>query len=48
LVAEFQNNLTPDEFKRIQKHAQTELLKFAETAATPKKKAISTRQKVKR
>lgn len=38
LVTDFQNQLTPEEFRRIQKHAETELLKFSETAVVPKKK----------
>jgi hypothetical protein len=37
-VKTFQNGLTPQEFFRIQKHAETELLKFAQTSVSPKKK----------
>ena len=47
-VRTFQNSLTPQEFFRIQKHAETELLKFSRTAVAPKKKPTPTRQKLKR
>lgn len=48
IVSDFSNELTPAEFQRIQKHAQDELLKFADTAVTPKKKPTRPRQKLKR
>ena len=40
--------MTPSDFIRIQKHAETELLKFEKTAVVPKKKPTRTRVKVKR
>jgi len=37
MVEAFKHELTPDEFHRIQNHAQSELVKFSNTAVTPKK-----------
>lgn len=37
MAEEFAHVLTPQEFQRIQKHAESELLKFQMTAVTPKK-----------
>lgn len=48
IVSDFANDLTPTEFERIQKHAESELLKFGATSVVPKKKASPPRQKVKR
>lgn len=47
-VKKFQTSLTPDEFNRIQKHAESELLKFQQTSVLPKKKQAHQRMKVKR
>jgi len=47
-VKNFMHKMTPSDFIRIQKHAETELLKFEKTAVVPKKKPTRTRVKVKR
>jgi hypothetical protein len=47
-VSEFMHGLSSQEFHRIQKHAENELLKFQKTAVVPKKKASPPRHKVKR
>jgi hypothetical protein len=44
-IQEFMHGLTPPEFHRIQKHAETELLKFQETAVGPKKPAPPPRRR---
>ena len=46
LVDDFAHGLTPDEFHRIQKHAETELLKFQETAVGPKKPQAKPRRRM--
>lgn len=38
-VERFSHGLTPADFKRIQKHAETQLGKFRDTAVQPKKRA---------
>ena len=48
MVSDFMHGMSPAEFVRIQKHAETELLKFQQTAVVPKKKPTPKRQKVKR
>jgi hypothetical protein len=48
LVQEFMHGLTAPEFHRIQKHAETELLKFQKVAVIPKKKPMQKRMKIKR
>jgi hypothetical protein len=45
MVDDFAHGLTPTEFHRIQKHAETELLKFQETAVGPKKPAPPPRRR---
>jgi hypothetical protein len=47
-VEEFMHAMTPADFLTIQKHAETELLKFEKTAVVPKKKPARKRVKVKR
>jgi hypothetical protein len=47
-VDEFMHRMTPADFLLIQKHAETELLKFEKTAVVPKKKPAHKRLKVAR
>lgn len=46
MVEDFSHGLTPTEFQRIQKHAETELLKFQLTAVAPKKAPAVGRMKL--
>lgn len=39
-LRKFMNGLLPDAFHALQKHAETELLKFVQTKSVPKKKAL--------
>lgn len=48
MISDFMHGMSPQEFNRIQKHAETELLKFQQTAVMPKKKPTAKKQKVKR
>jgi hypothetical protein len=47
-ISDFMHGLSPQEFHRIQRHAENELLKFQKTAVSPKKKTAPPRQKVRR
>ena len=51
-VNTFMHTMTPDTFTAFQKHAESEILKYVATAATPKKKAsgrsVRPKTKVKR
>ena len=46
-IRTFMDGLDPEAFHAIQKHAETELLKFTQTKAAPKKKARPLRAKTK-
>jgi hypothetical protein len=45
-VEKFMHGMTPSDFLIIQKHAETELLKFEKTTVVPKKKPTHKRVKV--
>ena len=47
-VRAFLNTLTPEAFLEIQKHAETEIKRFFQTAVVPKKPRAAERQRAKR
>lgn len=46
-IRAFMDDLDPEPFRAIQQHAETELLRFTQTKAAPKKKAQPLRTKTK-
>jgi len=43
-VKSFMNDLDPEAFQALQKHAESEMLRFTQTKAVPKKKAVAAKK----